>query len=75
LGLPKGKRLEQENKNSFGKAGVASIAHLSGILIAYFYIRGFYDGKRLWLKYKYWQSDRERQKFRVISNDDKPTYH
>jgi len=59
-----------------GRSGIASIAHLSGMVIAYFYIRGFFDGKRLWLKYKYWRADRERKKhFKVIDGDRDHTIH
>ena len=59
-----------------GRSGIASIAHVSGMVIAYFYIRGFFDGKRLWLRYKYWRADRERKKrFKVIDGDHDRTIH
>jgi len=60
-----------------GRSGIASIAHLSGMVIAYFYLRRFSDLKRLWLKYKYRKLEKLRkQKFKVYSgNDQNPTLH
>jgi len=58
------------------RSGIASIAHLSGIIIAYFYLRGISDLRRLVLKYKYWRAERERQRrFKVYSGKDGQTYH
>jgi membrane associated rhomboid family serine protease len=59
-----------------GKGGIASIAHLTGIVIAYFYISGGHGLRKLWYRYKYWQGERELKKFKVYQGDkDKPTYH
>lgn len=60
-----------------GRGGIANIAHLSGIVIAYFYIRGISDFRKLIFRYKYWRAEQERKKrFKVYSgDDDHPTYH
>jgi len=60
-----------------GRGGVASVAHLSGIVIAFFYIRGTYSFKKLWYRYNYWRADRElKKRFKVYPGDkDRPTLH
>lgn len=46
---------------------VASIAHLSGAVIGYFYIRRFMDIKAYYLRFK---NKRKKRPFRVIDGDD-----
>ncbi len=59
-----------------GRGGIANIAHLSGIVIAYFYLRGIGDFRKLWFRFKFERADRERKKrFKVYDGNDKPTFH
>jgi membrane associated rhomboid family serine protease len=58
------------------RSGIASIAHLSGIVIAYFYIRRGSGLRKLWWRYKYWQALRERDKrFKVYPGGQNHTLH
>jgi len=58
------------------RRGIANIAHLTGIVIGYFYIRGIGDFRKLIYRYKYRQAERLRKKrFKVYDGDDRPTYH
>lgn len=64
------------------ESGVASVAHLAGLVIGYFYLRKGYDLRRLipWLRFRYLRY-RQKQGFRVIRGRDDddfrgpPTYH
>ncbi len=62
-------------------SGVASVAHLAGLVIGYLYLRRFRDLKRLipWVRFRYIRY-KQRRKFRVIRDRDDgfrgpPTYH
>jgi len=58
------------------RSGIASIAHVSGIIFALFYIRGGRLGPRkLWFRYKYWRAERELKKFQVVRGDKDQTIH
>jgi len=59
-----------------GRSGIASIAHISGMAIAYFYLRGRGDFRKLRFRYKYWRAERERRKhFKVYKSQDQDRYH
>ena len=56
--------------------GVASVAHLAGLVIGYFYVRRFSDIRQLPVRLRQW---RRRRKFKALDRDrdrhDGPTYH
>jgi membrane associated rhomboid family serine protease len=64
------------------RSNIASIAHLAGLAIGYFYLRRFHDIKRLipWLRFRYLRY-KQKQRFRVLRDRDDddhrggPTYH
>ena len=58
-----------------GRSGIASIAHISGMIIAYFYIRGGADFRKLKFRYKYWLAERERKRYLKIYPGDKDRLH
>jgi len=57
------------------RSGVANVAHLAGLVIGYFYLRGLSDLKSLPFRFRQW---RRRRQFKALSrrdHDDGPTYH
>ncbi len=58
------------------RSGIANIAHLSAIIIGYFYIRGIGDFRKLIYKYRYRAAEQKRKKrFKVYDGTDRPTFH
>jgi len=58
-------------------SGISHLAHLSGFIIGYFYLRGWGHFRRLHRRYLEWKLKRLKKKFRVIDggNDpDEPPY-
>ena len=58
-------------------SGISHLAHLSGLLIGYIYLRGWGHFRRLHRRYLEWRLKRLKKKFRVIdggSDQDKPPY-
>jgi len=58
-------------------SGISHLAHLSGLLIGYLYLRGWGHVRRLQKQYLEWKLKRLKKKFRVIDggdDQDKPPY-
>jgi membrane associated rhomboid family serine protease len=58
-------------------SGISHLAHLSGLLVGYVYLRGWGHIRRLHKRYLEWKLKRLKKKFRVIDggdDQDKPPY-
>ena len=58
-------------------SGISHLAHLSGLLIGYLYLRGWGHVRRLHKRYLEWKLKRLKKRFRVIDggdDQDKPPY-
>jgi membrane associated rhomboid family serine protease len=58
-------------------SGVSHLAHLSGLLIGYFYLRGLGDVRRLRKRYLEWKLKKLKKRYRIIDggrDEDKPPY-